>query len=112
VATTATTVSSSSPSALSSPLSSIGVGSRSFRKLSGCYYECHSVVDPRSGHFGDAAMAMLPCPDCDEFFVKAESLQLHRSTRHAGKYYVLAAITFFISKKIITFLNLFKQITH
>lgn len=28
-------------------------------------------------------MAMLPCADCDEFFVKAESLELHRSTRHA-----------------------------
>ncbi|KAM0821835.1 hypothetical protein ACQ4PT_056675 [Festuca glaucescens] len=81
VATTATTVSSSSSS--SSPLSSIGAGSRSFRKLSGCYYECHSVVDPGASHVGDAAMAMLPCADCDEFFVKAESLELHRSTRHA-----------------------------
>jgi hypothetical protein len=49
-------------------------------------------------------MAMLPCADCDEFFVKAESLELHRSTRHAGK-----------QKKCsyrCTFLNLFKQITH
>ncbi|XP_047085130.1 uncharacterized protein LOC124696443 [Lolium rigidum] len=81
VATTATTVSSSSSS--SSPLSSIGAGSRSFRKLAGCYYECHSVVDPGASHVGDAAMAMLPCADCDEFFVKAESLELHRSTRHA-----------------------------
>ncbi|XP_051179950.1 uncharacterized protein [Lolium perenne] len=80
MATTATTVSSSSSS---SPLSSIGAGSRSFRKLSGCYYECHSVVDPGASHVGDAAMAMLPCADCDEFFVKAESLELHRSTRHA-----------------------------
>lgn len=83
VATTATTVSSSSSSALSSPLSSIGVGSRSFRKLSGCYYECHSVLDPRTNHVGGSAMAMLPCADCDEFFVKVESLELHRSTRHA-----------------------------
>uniref|UniRef100_A0ACD5WA34 Uncharacterized protein n=2 Tax=Avena sativa TaxID=4498 RepID=A0ACD5WA34_AVESA len=82
VATTATTVSSSSSS--SSPLSSIGSGSRSFRKLSGCYYECHSVLEPgRTSHVGGAAMAMLPCADCDEFFVKAEALELHRSTRHA-----------------------------
>jgi hypothetical protein len=48
------------------------------RKLSGCY-ECHSVFDPRS--FGAAA---FPCADCDEVFAKAESLELHRATRHAG----------------------------
>ncbi|KAM3311866.1 hypothetical protein ACQJBY_032087 [Aegilops geniculata] len=83
VATTATTASSSSSSssALSSPLSSIVAGSRSFRKLSGCYYECHSVLDPRTSLVGGAGM--LPCSDCDEFFVKAESLELHRATRHA-----------------------------
>ncbi|VAH93421.1 unnamed protein product [Triticum turgidum subsp. durum] len=83
VATTATTVSSSSSSssALSSPLSSIVAGSRSFRKLSGCYYECHSALDPRTSLVGGAGM--LPCSDCDEFFVKAESLELHRATRHA-----------------------------
>ncbi|XP_037427836.1 uncharacterized protein LOC119293458 [Triticum dicoccoides] len=83
VATTATTVSSSSSSssALSSPLSSIVAGSRSFRKLSGCYYECHSVLDPRTSLVGGAGM--LPCSDCDEFFVKADSLELHRATRHA-----------------------------
>ncbi|KAE8793405.1 nucleic acid binding protein [Hordeum vulgare] len=79
VATTATTVSSSSSS--SSPLSSIVAGSRSFRKLSGCYYECHSVLDPRTSLVGGAGM--LPCSDCDEVFVKAESLELHRSTHHA-----------------------------
>ncbi|XP_037424356.1 uncharacterized protein LOC119289012 [Triticum dicoccoides] len=83
VATTATTVSSSSSSssALSSPLSSIVAGSRSFRKLSGCYYECHSALDPRTSLVGGAGM--LPCSDCDEFFAKAESLELHRATRHA-----------------------------
>jgi hypothetical protein len=70
-------------SALSSPLSSIGTGSRSFRKLSGCYYECHSVLDPRTTLV--VGGAMLPCADCDEVFVKAGSLEFHRSTRHAGK---------------------------
>jgi hypothetical protein len=82
--TAATTVtSSSSPlsSALSSPLSSVASSFRGvqIRKLSGCY-ECHSVFDPRS--FG--AAAAFPCTDCDEAFAKAESLELHRATRHAG----------------------------
>ncbi|TVU04194.1 hypothetical protein EJB05_50220, partial [Eragrostis curvula] len=82
--TAATTVtSSSSPlwSALSSPLSSFGASSfrgvHQFRKLSSCY-ECHSVFDPRS-----LAAAAFPCADCDEVFGKAESLDLHRATRHA-----------------------------
>ncbi|XP_062197968.1 uncharacterized protein LOC133900755 [Phragmites australis] len=79
--TAATTVSSSSPlsSALSSPLSSFGGSFRAvqIRKLSGCY-ECHSVFDPKS--LGTAA---FPCAGCDEVFVKAESLELHRATMHA-----------------------------
>ncbi|KAL6658406.1 hypothetical protein ACP70R_003992 [Stipagrostis hirtigluma subsp. patula] len=81
-ATSTVTTSPSSPlsSALSSPLSSFGGSFRGvqIRKLSGCY-ECHSVLDPRSL----AAAAAFPCADCDEVFVKAESLELHRATRHA-----------------------------
>uniref|UniRef100_J3N6C3 C2H2-type domain-containing protein n=1 Tax=Oryza brachyantha TaxID=4533 RepID=J3N6C3_ORYBR len=83
-ATTATTTSSSStttspPSALSSPLSSLGGSFRAMqiRKLSGCYLQCHSVLDPRS------LAAAFPCSDCDEVFVKPDSLELHRATRHA-----------------------------
>uniref|UniRef100_A0A0E0IYQ6 C2H2-type domain-containing protein n=1 Tax=Oryza nivara TaxID=4536 RepID=A0A0E0IYQ6_ORYNI len=82
-ATTTTTTTSSSatspPSALSSPLSSIGGSFRAMqiRKLSGCYLHCHSVLDPRT------LAAVFSCPDCDEVFVKPDSLELHRSTRHA-----------------------------
>uniref|UniRef100_A0A0D9XPH5 C2H2-type domain-containing protein n=1 Tax=Leersia perrieri TaxID=77586 RepID=A0A0D9XPH5_9ORYZ len=77
-ATTAT----SPPSAMSSPLSSIGGSFRAMqiRKLSGCYVQCHSVLDPRSLA---AAFAVFSCSDCDEVFVKPDSLELHRSTRHA-----------------------------
>uniref|UniRef100_A0A0E0F2X9 C2H2-type domain-containing protein n=1 Tax=Oryza meridionalis TaxID=40149 RepID=A0A0E0F2X9_9ORYZ len=84
-ATAATTTTSSSatspPSALSSPLSSIVGGSfraMQIRKLSGCYLHCHSVLDPRT-----LAAVVFSCPDCDEVFVKPDSLELHRSTRHA-----------------------------
>ncbi|XP_052136644.1 uncharacterized protein LOC127755051 [Oryza glaberrima] len=83
-ATTTTTTTSSSatspPSALSSPLSSIGGSFRAMqiRKLSGCYLHCHSVLDPRT-----LAAVVFSCPDCDEVFVKPDSLELHRSTRHA-----------------------------
>ncbi|CAD6258024.1 unnamed protein product [Miscanthus lutarioriparius] len=82
--TAATTVTTSS----SSPLSSVGSsfrGVQQIRKLSGCN-ECHSVFEPRS--FA-AAAAAFPCADCDEVFAKAESLELHRATRHAGIYLVL-----------------------
>ncbi|KAF0895829.1 hypothetical protein E2562_016562 [Oryza meyeriana var. granulata] len=79
---TATTTSSSTtspPSALSSPLSSIGGSFRTMqiRKLSGCYLQCHSVLDPRS------LAAAFSCSDCDEVFAKPDSLELHRATRHA-----------------------------
>ncbi|CAD6254670.1 unnamed protein product [Miscanthus lutarioriparius] len=81
--TAATTVTTSSSSPLSSPLSSVGSSFRGvqIRKLSGCY-ECHSVFDPRS-FAAAAAAAAFPCADCDEVFNKAESLELHRATRHA-----------------------------
>ena len=82
--TAATTVTTSS----SSPLSSVGSsfrGVQQIRKLSSCY-ECHSVFEPRS--FA-AAAAAFPCADCDEVFAKAESLELHRATRHVGIYLVL-----------------------
>ncbi|KAL6870758.1 hypothetical protein ACP4OV_014606 [Aristida adscensionis] len=82
---TTTTTSSSSPvssSAFSSPLSSFGGSFRGvpIRKLSGCY-ECHAVIDPRS--LAATAAAAFPCADCDEAFAKAESLELHRATKHA-----------------------------
>ncbi|KAL5204600.1 hypothetical protein ABZP36_009471 [Zizania latifolia] len=80
VATSATTASSSTspPSALSSPLSSIGGSFRAMqiRKLSGCY-QSQSVLEPRS------LGAVFSCADCDEVFIKADSLELHRATRHA-----------------------------
>lgn len=97
VATTATTVSysssssssSSAASALSSPLSSVkaATGSGSFRKKKlpgGSYYECHSEAAALDPSAAAAAMAMmLPCAGCDEFFLSAESLELHKSTSHA-----------------------------
>lgn len=81
VATTVTSSYSPLSSALSSPLSSFGGSFRGvqIRKLSGCY-ECHSVFDPRSL----SAATAFPCTDCDEVFIKADSLELHRATRHAG----------------------------
>ncbi|GJN28550.1 hypothetical protein PR202_gb16690 [Eleusine coracana subsp. coracana] len=79
-ATTVLTTSSSSPpsSELSSPLSSFGGSFRNvqIRKLSGCT-ECQFVFDPSTRSLG------FPCADCDEVFVKAESLELHRATHHA-----------------------------
>ncbi|TKV99490.1 hypothetical protein SEVIR_8G048000v4 [Setaria viridis] len=77
-ATTVTSASSPLSSALSSPVSSFGSSFRGMpiRKLSGCY-ECHSVFDPRS------FAAAFPCTDCGEVFGKAESLELHKATRHA-----------------------------
>jgi hypothetical protein len=78
--TTVTSSTSPPSSALSSPLSSFRGSFRGVqsRKLAGCY-ECHSVFDPRS-----LGGSPFPCADCDEVFVKAESLELHRATRHAG----------------------------
>ncbi|CAL4994863.1 unnamed protein product [Urochloa decumbens] len=80
-ATSSTATSASSP--LSSPASSsFGSSFRGgvqIRKLSGCY-ECHSAFDPRSF---TAAAAAFPCSDCDEVFGKAESLELHKATKHA-----------------------------
>ncbi|KAL5204556.1 hypothetical protein ABZP36_009427 [Zizania latifolia] len=77
-ATTASSSTSPSAAALSSPMSSIGGSFRvmRIRKLSGCY-QCHSVLDPRS------LGAVFSCSDCDEVFIKADYLELHRATRHA-----------------------------
>ncbi|WVZ54236.1 hypothetical protein U9M48_005063 [Paspalum notatum var. saurae] len=82
--TTATSASSPLSSTLSSPLSSAGSSFRGvpqFRKLSGCY-ECHAVFDPARS-LAAAAAAAFPCASCGEVFAKAESLELHRATRHA-----------------------------
>uniref|UniRef100_A0ACD5U0D5 Uncharacterized protein n=1 Tax=Avena sativa TaxID=4498 RepID=A0ACD5U0D5_AVESA len=70
-------------SSTSSSSSTAGGGGSSFRlrRLSGCY-ECHMVVDPVNGSASMRA-AIFPCPDCGDVFVRAESLQLHQSTRHA-----------------------------
>ncbi|KAF8762279.1 hypothetical protein HU200_009668 [Digitaria exilis] len=83
--TTTTTTASSSP--LSSPAPSFAAGSGSsfrgvhqIRKLSGCYECRHSVFDPRSLA---AAAAVFHCSDCGEVFAKADSLELHKATKHA-----------------------------
>ncbi|KAI5009383.1 hypothetical protein ZWY2020_011520 [Hordeum vulgare] len=70
-------------STASSSSSTAGGGGSSFRlrRLSGCY-ECHMVVDPAGGGSSMRA-AIFPCPDCGDVFVRAESLHLHQSTRHA-----------------------------
>ncbi|KAG6526170.1 uncharacterized protein LOC122047416 [Zingiber officinale] len=66
--------------------SSLGGSSRGMhlRKLSGCY-ECHVMVDPISGPYKvpSSRTNFCPCPDCDEVFLRAESLELHQAVRHA-----------------------------
>uniref|UniRef100_A0A0E0DBI7 Uncharacterized protein n=1 Tax=Oryza meridionalis TaxID=40149 RepID=A0A0E0DBI7_9ORYZ len=53
----------SPPSALSSPLSSIGGSFRAMqiRNLSGCYLHCHSVLDPRT--LAAATAIVFSCSD-------------------------------------------------
>lgn len=67
--------------------SSLGGSSRGMhlRKLSGCY-ECHVMVDPISGPYKvpSSRTNFCPCPECDEVFLRAESLELHQAVRHAG----------------------------
>ncbi|CAM0955830.1 unnamed protein product [Alopecurus aequalis] len=69
-------------STTSSSSSTAGGGGSSFRlrRLSGCYECQHMVVDPVGGSM---RAAIFPCPDCGDVFVRAESLRLHQSTRHA-----------------------------
>lgn len=66
--------------------SSLGGSSRGMhlRKLSGCY-ECHVMVDPISGPYKvpSSRTNFCPCPECDEVFLRAESLELHQAVRHA-----------------------------
>ncbi|ONK71001.1 uncharacterized protein A4U43_C04F3700 [Asparagus officinalis] len=73
-------------SASSSVSSSVGGSFRvmHLRRLSGCY-ECHMVVDPINGFLRESSLrsTVCTCPDCGEIFVKAESLELHQSVRHA-----------------------------
>uniref|UniRef100_A0A0D3HM27 Uncharacterized protein n=1 Tax=Oryza barthii TaxID=65489 RepID=A0A0D3HM27_9ORYZ len=73
--TSSTMTTTSPPSALSSSLSSIGGSFRAMqiRNLSGCYLHCHSVLDPRTLA---AAAAVFSCSDCDEVFVKPDSLDM------------------------------------
>lgn len=79
---------SSSSRSLKAPLSEINGGSfrgMHLRRLSGCY-ECHLVVDPLNNGFSKVPSlrsTISPCPDCGEVFMKAESLELHQSVRHA-----------------------------
>ncbi|KAG8090715.1 hypothetical protein GUJ93_ZPchr0011g27180 [Zizania palustris] len=79
--TAAAAATSSSSTSPSSPMSSVGGSFRvmRIRKLSGCY-QCHSVLDPRSRSLG---AAVFSCSDCDEVFIKADYLELHRATKHA-----------------------------
>ncbi|XP_044510515.1 uncharacterized protein LOC123229025 [Mangifera indica] len=55
-----------------------------FRRLSGCY-ECRMVVDPVLGITRDPSLrgSICSCPECGEFFIKAEHLELHQAVRHA-----------------------------
>lgn len=55
------------------------------RRFSGCY-ECHMAVDPIHGVFRDSSLraTIFSCSDCGEIFMKSESLELHKTTRHAG----------------------------
>uniref|UniRef100_A0A0E0BJA4 Uncharacterized protein n=1 Tax=Oryza glumipatula TaxID=40148 RepID=A0A0E0BJA4_9ORYZ len=64
----------SSPSVLSSLLSSIGGSFRAMqiRNLSSCYLHCHPVLDPRT--LAAAAATVFSYSDCDEVFVKPDSL--------------------------------------
>ncbi|XP_074563864.1 uncharacterized protein LOC141820446 [Curcuma longa] len=66
--------------------SSLGGSSRGMhlRKLSGCY-ECHVMADPISGPYKvpSSRTNFCPCPECDEVFLRAESLELHQAVRHA-----------------------------
>ncbi|KAG8090868.1 hypothetical protein GUJ93_ZPchr0011g27744 [Zizania palustris] len=78
------------PGSLSSASSSSSTAGGSFwlRRLSGCY-EWHMVVDPISGVLRERdsssmrATTICFCPDYGEIFVRAETLQLHQSVRHA-----------------------------
>lgn len=78
------TLSSSSFSASSN--SSVGGSFRGmpFRRFSGCY-ECRMVVDPVLGLTKDPSLksTIRSCPDCGEIFMRAETLELHQSIRHA-----------------------------
>uniref|UniRef100_A0A0E0F5Z3 Uncharacterized protein n=1 Tax=Oryza meridionalis TaxID=40149 RepID=A0A0E0F5Z3_9ORYZ len=72
--TSSTMTTTSPPSALSSSLSSIGGSFRAMqiRNLSDFYLHCHSVLDPRT--LAVAAATVFSCSDCDEVFVKPDSL--------------------------------------
>lgn len=75
-------------SAISSSSSSLGGSFRGMhlRRFSGCY-ECHVTVDPINGPSGDPSMRAITCtsPGCGEIFLRPQSLELHRTIRHAGK---------------------------
>lgn len=77
----------SSLSASSSSNSSNGASFRGmpFRRFYGCY-ECKMVIDPVLGMTRDPSLraTICPCPQCGEIFMKAETLELHQSVRHAG----------------------------
>nr|ABA93769.1 hypothetical protein LOC_Os11g30340 [Oryza sativa Japonica Group] len=74
ISTSSTMTTTSPPSALSSSLSSIGGSFRAMqiRNLSDFYLHCHSVLDPRT--LAAAAATVFSCSDCDEVFVKPDSL--------------------------------------
>ncbi|KAH0470679.1 hypothetical protein IEQ34_000402 [Dendrobium chrysotoxum] len=81
------TSSSSSSSLGATPsFSSLGGSLRGMhlRRLSGCY-ECHMAIDPINGVYRDSSLreTIFSCPDCGEIFMKSESLELHKTTRHA-----------------------------
>ncbi|XP_047341640.1 uncharacterized protein LOC124945282 [Impatiens glandulifera] len=86
----------SSSRSIKAPLSSIETSDSSnsnsitsfkripFRRLSGCY-ECRMVVDPIAGMARDPSLraTICSCPVCGEIFMKAETLELHQTVKHA-----------------------------
>lgn len=70
----------------SSRVSSIGGSFRvmPFTRFSGCY-ECRMVVDPVLGITRDSSLKtpICTCSYCGEIFMKADSLELHQTVKHA-----------------------------
>lgn len=96
-------------SSSSSNNSSISGGSfrgMPFRKLSGCY-ECRTVVDPVLGFTRDPSMrgTIWSCPDCDEIFMKAESLEHHQAVKHASMFpFHIFQFSIVLSQKFLIFI--------
>ncbi|KAF3774346.1 hypothetical protein EJ110_NYTH53283 [Nymphaea thermarum] len=72
-------------SSISSTFNGGSLRAAQLKRLSGCY-ECHAVVDPLSGMSRFASprgTSINACGHCGEMFAKADTLELHLSTKHA-----------------------------